>query len=109
MKRAILFAVPFVLALMLSSAGAEEKETKEAKKEGEWTAKVGCGHCDYGKDTDATGCCAAAKVGDKVYLLKGDGVPAEKEYRSGGDWVIKGTISADGKTIEVKEMKKKAS
>jgi hypothetical protein len=104
MKRAFLFAVPFVLALMLSSARAEE--SKEVKKDGEWTATVGCGHCNFSAETDAKGCCAAAKVGDKVYLLKGE---VAKEFKKGGEWVIKGTISLDGKSIDVKEMKKKAS
>jgi len=103
MKRAFMFAVPFALALMLATS--VRAEDKPAAKEGEWTASVGCGHCNYSKDTKAEGCCAAAKVGDKVYLLKGDKVA--KEYKKGGDWVIKGNISDDGKEITVSEMKKK--
>ncbi|HYF49762.1 MAG TPA: hypothetical protein VEJ63_10175 [Planctomycetota bacterium] len=103
MKRAILFAVPFALALMLATS--IRAEDKPAAKEGEWTATVGCGHCNFEKDTKAKECCAAAKVGDKVFTLKGDKVT--KEFKKGGEYVIKGKISDDGKTIEVTEMKKK--
>jgi hypothetical protein len=103
-----LLAVPFAMALILStSVRAEEKEAKEAKKDGEWTGTLGCGHCAFSKETAAKGCCAAAKIGDKVYLLKGDKAPGEDVFYNGGQYVIKGTISADGKSIEVTEIKKK--
>ena len=103
MKRAILFAVPFALALMLATS--IRADDKPAAKEGEWTGTVGCGHCAYSKDTGATACCAAVKVADKVYTLKGDKVA--KDYKKGGEYVIKGKITDDGKAIEVTEMKKK--
>lgn len=105
MKRAILFAVPFVLALMLTSVVCAEEGKKEEAKDGEWTMTVGCQHCSYSKETEAKGCGAAAKAGDKVYVLKGDKVT--KEFKKGGEYVVKGTMSADGKSIEVKEMTKK--
>ena len=99
MKRAIFFAVPFALALILSAARADDA--------GEWTGTVGCAHCNFSDATGATSCAAAAKVGDKVYVLKGSHV--DKSFKKGGDWTIKGTLSADKKSIEVTEMKKKAA
>ena len=95
MKRAMFFAIPFALALVLTAARADES--------GEWTGTVGCAHCNFSDATGATSCAAAAKVGDKVYVLKGANVA--KEFKKGGDWTIKGKISADGKSIEVTEMK----
>src|SRR5579862_466033 len=97
MKRAMFFAVPFALALVLTTARADDNQ---------WTGTVGCGHCDYSKDSGATECCPAFKVGDKVFLLKGDAVT--KDYHNGGQWTVKGTISADGKSITVTSMEKKA-
>lgn len=99
MKRAMMFVVPFALALVLSAARADDTV-------GSWTGTVGCAHCNYSAETGADHCAAAAKVGDKVYTLKGDKV--DKGFKKGGDWVIKGKISADGKSIEVTEMAKKA-
>jgi hypothetical protein len=101
MKRALLFAVPFALALILSS-GVRADE-KEAKVE-ELTLTVGCGHCNFSKETGKTSCCAAGKAGEKVYLLTGN---VAKEYKKGGEWIVKGKVSADGKSLEVVEMKKK--
>jgi hypothetical protein len=98
-----LMVVPFVLALLL--CGSVRAEDKPAPKAGEWTGTVGCSHCNYAKETAATKCSAAAKVGDKVYVLTGEKVTAD--FKKGGDWTIKGTISEDGKSIAVTEMKKK--
>ena len=53
-------------------------------------------------DSLAGGC----RVGTAGRDLKGANVA--KEFKKGGDWTIKGKISADGKSIEVTEMKKKA-
>ena len=97
MKRALFFVVPFALAFVLSAARADDTEV---------TGTVGCAHCNYSKDTGATSCGSAVKVGDKVYTLKGDKVAPD--FKKGGEWTIKGELSADGKSIEVKEMKKKA-
>jgi hypothetical protein len=97
MKRAMFMMVPFALALILSTARADD---------GVWTGTVGCQHCNFDKETGATSCGAAAKVGDKVYTLKGDAV--SKDFKKGGEWTIKGKISADGKSIEVTSMEKKA-
>jgi uncharacterized protein YdeI (BOF family) len=89
MKKALLFAVPFVLAFVVSTAvRAEEGGEKKA-----------------GADTKAETCAAAGKTADgKVINLTGN---VAKEYKKGGDYVVKGKLSDDGKTIEVAEMKKK--
>lgn len=71
----------------------------------EWTVTVGCAHCNFEKETGAASCAAAAKAGDKVYLLKGN---VAKEFKKGGEWHVTGKIAADGKTIEVEKMEKKA-
>jgi hypothetical protein len=71
----------------------------------EWTVTVGCSHCHFEKETGSTSCSAAAKAGDKVYLLKGN---VAKEFKKGGEWKVTGKIAADGKTIEGEKMEKKA-
>ena len=101
MKRALFFVVPFALAIVLSSA------VRAGEGEGEWTVTVGCQHCNFEKDTKATACGAAAKTADgKVLILKGEHVT--KEFKKGGEYIVKGKIVDDGKSIEVTEMKKKA-
>ncbi len=97
MKRAFFFVVPFALAFVLSAVRADDTE---------YTGTVGCAHCNYSKDTGATSCGSAIKVGEKVYTLKGDKV--DHSFKKGGDWTVKGKLSEDGKSIEVTEMKKKA-
>lgn len=97
MKRAFYFVVPFVLAFVLSAARADDTEV---------SGTVGCAHCNFSKETGATSCGGALKVGDKVYTLTGKNV--DHSFKKGGDWTVKGEISKDGKSIEVKEMKKKA-
>jgi len=102
MKRALFLAIPFAFVLMLS-AQAEEA----AAKPGEWTVSVGCAHCNFEKDTGAGKCAAAAKTADgKVVLLTGTNV--SKDFKKGGDYVVKGKLTADGKAIEVSEMTAKA-
>lgn len=101
MKRVLFLAVPFMMVLMLS-AKAEEA----AAKPGEWTVSVGCAHCNFEKETGAGKCAAAAKTADgKVLLLTGTAV--SKDFKKGGDYVVKGKIAADSKSIEVSEMTKK--
>jgi len=96
MKRAFFFVAPMALALIISA--------NAFAADGEWTVTVGCAHCNYEKDTGAGSCAAAGKTADgKVVLLKGDAVKGLK-FKAGGDYSVKGTISADGKTIEVKEI-----
>ena len=97
MKRAMFFVVPFVLAFVLSSAKADDVTL---------TGTVGCQHCNFSAQTGADHCGAAAKVGDKVYTLTGAKV--SKDFKKGGEWVIKGKTSADDKSIEVTSMEKKA-
>lgn len=97
MKRALFLVVPFALAFVLSAARADDTEV---------VGTVGCAHCNFSAQTGATSCGSAVKVGDKVYTLKGDKVDAD--FKKGGDWTIKGEVSKDGKSIEVKEMHKKA-
>lgn len=99
MKR-FFFVAPFVLALMISA--------NAFAADGEWTVSVGCAHCNYEKDTGATSCAAAGKTADgKVVLLKGDAIK-EIKFKKGGDFKVTGTLSADGKTIEVKTIAPKA-
>ncbi len=97
MKRALFFVVPFALAFVLSAARADDTEV---------TGTVGCAHCNFAKDTGATSCGSAVKVGDKVYTLKGDKVAPD--FKKGGEWVIKGKVDEEKKTIEVTTMAKKA-
>ncbi|HYG77717.1 MAG TPA: hypothetical protein VEK08_22115 [Planctomycetota bacterium] len=98
MKRVSFLMVPFVLALTLSSG--------LFAAEGEWTITLGCAHCNYEKDTGATSCAAAGKTSDgKIVQLKGDAMKGIK-FKAGGDYKVKGEISADGKSITVKEIKK---
>ena len=97
MKRALFLVVPFALAFVLSTARADDTTV---------TATVGCQHCNFSKETGATSCGAAAKVGDKVYVLKGEKV--SKDFKGGGEWTIKGKVDEAKKTIEVTTMEKKA-
>jgi hypothetical protein len=100
MKRAFFFVAPMALALIISA--------NAFAADGEWTVTVGCAHCNYEADTKAGSCAAAGKTADgKVVLLKGDAVK-ELKFKKGGDYKVTGTLSADGKTIEVKEIKAKA-
>lgn len=97
MRKALFFVAPLALSLALFAARADEP--------GEWTGTLGCQKCDFVKDTTAKECGAAAKVGDKVYILKGEKVSAD--FKKGGEWTIKGKIVDEGKAIEVTEMTKK--
>jgi hypothetical protein len=98
MKKAFLMFASLVLAVSCSTFAAD----------GEWTVSVGCAHCNYEKDTGAGSCAAAGKTADgKVVLLKGDAVK-DLKFKKGGDFKVTGTLSADGKTIEVKTIAPKA-
>ncbi|MCZ7647654.1 MAG: hypothetical protein M5U26_20750 [Planctomycetota bacterium] len=89
----------------------------QAADEGEWTGALGCAHCNYSEATNAKGCAAAFKVGEKVYLLKvADGADEEtkkkvakfKKLAGQGDVTVKGTLSKadDGKEwVVVSEIK----
>mgnify|MGYP001606618549 CR=1 FL=1 len=102
MKRALFFVVPFALAFVLSAA------VQADDKAGEWTVTLGCAHCAYEKDTGATKCGAAGKTADgKVVLLTGEALKGIK-FKDGGNYTVKGKLSADGKTIEVSSIAKKA-
>ncbi|HEY3320036.1 MAG TPA: hypothetical protein VGP72_06200 [Planctomycetota bacterium] len=105
MKYAFFLMASVTLSLVIASyVRADEKEAKA----GEWTVTVGCAHCNYSKDTGAKSCAPAAKTADgKIVLLKGDALKDVK-YKEGGEYVVKGKISEDGKSIEVTEIKKKA-
>jgi hypothetical protein len=85
MKRILSLVVPFVLALAF--CGVVRADDFAAKVE---------------KKADGT---VVAKVGDKEYTLTGD---AAKTVKESGDYTVKGTISADGKSIETTEVTKKA-
>jgi hypothetical protein len=78
----------------------------ETGKQVEWMMTLGCRHCHFGEQTGIATCkgnCgpAASKDG-QVYFLSGTAVP--KDFKKSGQWLVKGTMSADGKTIEVREM-----
>jgi len=102
MKRAFFFVVPFALALMLSgNVRADDKATTVE-------VTVGCQHCTFSADTGAEHCGAACKTADgKVLLLKGDGVKG-LDFKGGGKYSVTGKVSADGKSIEVEKLEKKA-
>ena len=99
MKRAFFFVVPFALAMVLSSAVRADDNAKE------FVVTVGCAHCNFEADTGAGHCGAAAKTADgKVVVLKG--AVQGLKFKSGGEYTVKGTLSVDGKSIEVTEFKK---
>lgn len=95
------FAVT-LLALCASSLHADADVAKDV----EWIMTLGCRHCNYAEQTGVTTCkgnCGpAAMKDDKVFLLSGSAIP--KDFKKGGEWRVKGSLSADGKTIAVKEM-----
>jgi len=107
MKKAT-FVVGALLFVMLTSFGVRGEENK--KDAGEWTATVGCAKCNFAKETEAKECGVAAKVGDKTFVLKGDAVAKAFPKgcaKDGGEYVVKGKITADGKAIEVADISKK--
>ena len=101
MKRSLLLALSLALALLFTSAARAEE------KKGEWNVSVGCAKCSYSQDTGAKSCGAAAKLADgKVVTLKGAAMK-EVKFKQGGEYVVTGTLSEDGKSIEVASIKKK--
>ena len=98
MKRVLLFAVPFALALLLSGSVRAD----------DFAITIGCQKCAFEKDSGATECGPAGKTADgKVLILKGDAMKDIK-FKDGGEYIVTGKLSADGKAIEVTEIKKKA-
>ena len=99
MKRVSIFAVPFVLALMLSGVVRAD--------DAEMTVTVGCQKCNFKDATAAADCGAACKTGDgKVLVMTGDAVK-ELKFKDGGTYIVKGKVSDDGKSVAVTEIKKK--
>ena len=99
MKRAMFFVAPFALALMLVTAVRADDNAKD------FVVTVGCAHCNFEADTGAGHCGAAAKTADgKVVILKG--AIQGLKFKAGGEYTVRGTLSADGKSIEVTEFKK---
>jgi hypothetical protein len=72
-------------------------------KDVEWVMTLGCRHCHFGEQTGIRTCkgnCGPAAVRDgSVYMLTGSAVP--KDFKKSGQWLVKGTLSPDGKTIAV--------
>ena len=98
MKRMSLFAVPFVLALLLAGS---------VRADDDMTVTVGCQKCTFKDATGAADCGAACKTADgKVLVMTGDAVKDVK-FKDGGDYVITGKLSDDGKSIAVATIKKK--
>src|SRR3954466_588468 len=93
-----------LLALLLPAVAAE------TPKEVEWVMTLGCRHCHFGEQTGITTCkgnCGPAAVREgSVYQLTGNAVP--KDFKKSGQWLVKGTVAADGKTIAVSQMAAKA-
>jgi hypothetical protein len=90
---------------VISCDAAPPVETASAK-EVEWLMVLGCRHCHFAEQTGLTTCkgtCGPAASRDgEVFALSGNGIP--KDFKKSGKWLVKGTLSADGKTIAVKEM-----
>ena len=86
MRRLMRIVAPCALILALSHGLRAED------KEGEWTVTVTV------KDNTVV-----AKTEDKEYTLTGE---EAKKIKEDGKYVVKGKISADGKSIETTEIKK---
>lgn len=90
----------FLLVLHSTALRAET-----AAQEIEWTMTLGCRHCHFGEQTGITVCqgnCGPAATKDgKVFMLSGT---TPKLFKQGGSWLVKGTLSPDGKGIAVKSM-----
>jgi hypothetical protein len=95
------------IAVMLVALNAQTLRAEtDATKDVEWVMTLGCRHCHFAEQTGLTTCkgtCGpAASRDDKVYMLSGTAIP--KDFKKSGKWLIKGTVSPDGKAIAVKEM-----
>ena len=85
MKRVLSLVVPFALAFSLAlDVRADDKEI---------TVKIE-------KKADGT---VVAKDGEKEYAVSGE----QAKTLEAGEYVVKGAVSQDGKSLEVKEAKKK--
>lgn len=98
-----------VLMFFSHSLWAEDTKPEKANESKEWTGTTGCAKCKFEKETEAKACSAAIKVGENVYLLTGNALKEEMPGCCGkeGEYVVKGVLSTDSKSIEVKELKKK--
>jgi hypothetical protein len=107
MNRAMMMCAAFVLMLATSARAEDAKTDKEAPKE--WSGSTGCAKCQFSKQTEAKECSPAIKVGETVYVLKGDALKKEMPGCCGkkGEYTVKGTLSEDKKSIEVTEIKSK--
>jgi len=94
--------IPFVLTFA--------SRAEDAQRAVEWSMEVGCQHCHFSEETGiktcVQNCGPAGKYEGKVYFLKG---ATSKEFGKGGIWLVKGTLSDDGKTVTVTEMKMTAT
>ncbi|MEA3210391.1 MAG: hypothetical protein QOE70_3448 [Chthoniobacter sp.] len=101
MKSTLLFSF-----LLIVQHGPTLRAETTAGKEVEWGMTLGCQHCHFGEQTGITickgNCGPAASKDGKVFVLSGTAVP--KDFKKGGDWLVKGTLSPDGKDIAVKAM-----
>jgi len=102
-----LIVLAICAAVAFSSSALLAKEKAEAGKAGEWTVTIGCQKCNFKDETSATKCGPAAKTADgKVVILKGKAMKAIK-FKEGGEYLVKGTMSQDGKEIAVSEISPK--
>jgi hypothetical protein len=110
MKIALSYAAMLVVMCAAPVNAAEEKkDVKPAAELAEFAGTTGCAKCKFGKESGATACTASIKVGEKVYILKGEALTREMPGCCGkdGEYIVKGKIVEDGKAIEVSEIKKK--
>ncbi len=98
----LLSMAALVLLLPIRLLSDEPTATKDVQ----WVMTLGCRHCNFSELTGIATCkgnCGPAGLKDgKVYMFSGTAVP--KDFKKGGKWLVKGTLSADGKDIAVKEM-----
>jgi hypothetical protein len=114
MRNKVIWLSVFVLGFMFSSALKAEDAAKEFK------GTAGCAMCTFGKDTKATKCAAALKVGNVVYMLKAadkadaatkDAIEKAKGVKEGKDMSVMGVEKDEGaiKYIVVQSIKAPAA
>lgn len=98
-------AVRVLSLVAIFICGGVRLRSAEMSERVEWTMDLGCRHCHFAEQTGVTVCkanCGPAAMKDgKVYTLTGS-VP--KDFKKGGTWMVKGSLSEDQKTVVVSEM-----
>lgn len=109
MNKALTMFAAVILVFAAHSVRAEDSKAEKVEAPKEWSGTTGCSKCKFAKETEAKACSAAIKVGEKVYLLKGEVLKKEMPGCCGkeGEYTVKDKLSEDEKSIEVAEIKKK--